>query len=111
MVEYWLSHNRAFWDEGNTSKKFTGTIHTDEARTNELDLSDKEVRVLIREDYPVTELMSKVVTITRTNSIEFTFTESEIPEIDIRECFTHPKVLRGMKERFPLIEDYPWVKV
>ena len=81
MEEYWLSHNRAFWNVGNTSKKFTGTIHTNEARTTELDLSDKEVRVLIREDYPVTELMSKVVTITRRNSIEFTFTESEIPEI------------------------------
>jgi len=81
MQVYWLSHNRAFWSVGNITKKFTGTIHTEETRTNELDLSDKEVRVLIREDYPITELLSKPVTITRRNSIEFLFTEGEVPEI------------------------------
>jgi hypothetical protein len=37
--------------------------------------------------------------------------EKEIPEISIEECFKHPKVLWGMKERFPLVKDFPWVEV
>ena len=37
--------------------------------------------------------------------------ERELPEIQISECFKHPKVLRGMKERFPTVQDYPWVEV
>ena len=37
--------------------------------------------------------------------------EREIPEIDIMECFKHPKVLWGMKERFPTVKDFPWVEV
>jgi hypothetical protein len=39
------------------------------------------------------------------------FGEKEIPEIHIRECFKHPKVLWGMKERFPTVKDFPWVEV
>jgi hypothetical protein len=34
-----------------------------------------------------------------------------IPEISAANCFTHPKVLWGMKERFPLVEKLPWVEV
>lgn len=37
--------------------------------------------------------------------------ERHIPEIDIRECFKHPKVLWGMKERYPTVKDLPWVEV
>jgi hypothetical protein len=37
--------------------------------------------------------------------------EKEIPEIDLRDCFTHPKVFWGMKERFPTVEAHPWVEV
>lgn len=37
--------------------------------------------------------------------------EKEIPEIPVKECFKHPKVLWGMKERFPTIKDFPWVEV
>ena len=37
--------------------------------------------------------------------------EKEIPGIDIRDCFKHPKVLWGMKERFPTVKDFPWVEV
>jgi hypothetical protein len=37
--------------------------------------------------------------------------EKEIPEISIGECFKHPKVLWGMKERFPTVKDLPWVEV
>jgi hypothetical protein len=37
--------------------------------------------------------------------------ESELPAIDIEECFSHPKVVWGMKERFPLVKDFPWVEV
>jgi hypothetical protein len=35
----------------------------------------------------------------------------EIPEIPVEECFRHPKVLWGMKERFPAVADLPWVEV
>jgi hypothetical protein len=37
--------------------------------------------------------------------------EREIPTIAIKECFKHPKVIRGMKERFATVEDFPWVEV
>lgn len=37
--------------------------------------------------------------------------ENEIPRIDISDCFKHPKVLWGMKERFPTVKDFPWVEV
>jgi hypothetical protein len=37
--------------------------------------------------------------------------EKEIPEIHIRECFKHSKVLWGMKERFPTVKNLPWVEV
>ena len=37
--------------------------------------------------------------------------EKEIPEIDIRDCFRHPKVLSGIKERFPTVKNLPWVEV
>jgi hypothetical protein len=34
-----------------------------------------------------------------------------LPEIDARECFGHPKVVWGMRERFPTVKDLPWVEV
>lgn len=34
-----------------------------------------------------------------------------IPEIDPRDCFSHPKVVWGMRERFPTVRDLPWVEV
>jgi len=34
-----------------------------------------------------------------------------LPEIDPRDCFSHPKVVWGMRERFPGIKDLPWVEV
>jgi len=37
--------------------------------------------------------------------------QREIPEIPVRECFKHPKVIWGMKERFPTVQDLPWVEV
>jgi hypothetical protein len=37
--------------------------------------------------------------------------ERELPEIDVRECFKHPRVLRDMRERFPTVQDLPWVEV
>jgi hypothetical protein len=37
--------------------------------------------------------------------------EAELPEIPVADCFRHPKVLQGMKERFPTVKDYPWVEV
>lgn len=37
--------------------------------------------------------------------------EQIFPEIAAGECFKHPKVIWGMKERFPLVKDLPWVKV
>lgn len=35
----------------------------------------------------------------------------EIPEIDLNECFKHPKVFWGIRNRFPLIQDLPWQAV
>jgi hypothetical protein len=37
--------------------------------------------------------------------------EAELPEIAIADCFRHPKVLQGMRERFPTVKDLPWVEV
>jgi hypothetical protein len=34
-----------------------------------------------------------------------------IPEIDVRECFDHPKVVWGMRNRFPTVEELPWIEV
>jgi hypothetical protein len=39
------------------------------------------------------------------------FGEKQIPEIDIMECFKHPKVRWGMKERYPTVKDLPWVEI
>jgi hypothetical protein len=36
---------------------------------------------------------------------------TEIPEVPIMDCFRHPKVLQGMRERFPAVRDLPWVEV
>jgi len=43
--------------------------------------------------------------------IHGTLGEKEIPEISIEECFKHPKVIWGMKERFPTVKKYPWAEV
>lgn len=37
--------------------------------------------------------------------------EDFLPEISVESCFTHPKVLWGVKERYPSIKDFPWVEV
>lgn len=37
--------------------------------------------------------------------------EKMIPEISIEEFFKHPKVIWGMRERFPLVKDLPWIEV
>jgi hypothetical protein len=34
-----------------------------------------------------------------------------LPKIEIKDCFQHPKVISGMKERWPLVKDCPWVEV
>jgi hypothetical protein len=34
-----------------------------------------------------------------------------IREVEARECFGHPKVVWGMRERFPTVRDFPWVEV
>ncbi len=34
-----------------------------------------------------------------------------IPAIEPRECFGHPKVVQGMRERFPAVKDLPWQEV
>lgn len=34
-----------------------------------------------------------------------------LPEIDLRTCFGHPKVIAGMRDRFPAVKDLPWVEV
>jgi len=37
--------------------------------------------------------------------------EDILPEIDVKSCFDHPKVVSGMRERFPTVKDLPWVSV
>jgi hypothetical protein len=37
--------------------------------------------------------------------------DDALPEIDVRDCFGHPKVQWGMRERFPTVKDLPWVEV
>jgi hypothetical protein len=34
-----------------------------------------------------------------------------LPEIQVRDCFSHPKVVWGIRERFPTVKDFPWVEV
>jgi len=34
-----------------------------------------------------------------------------LSEIDPRDCFNHPKVVWGMRERFPTVKELPWVEV
>jgi hypothetical protein len=37
--------------------------------------------------------------------------ESQLPTLDIGFCFSHPKVISGMRDRFPLVKECPWVEV
>lgn len=37
--------------------------------------------------------------------------EDILPEIKASECFNHPKVKSGIKERYALVKDLPWVEV
>jgi hypothetical protein len=37
--------------------------------------------------------------------------EDLIPTIEVKDCFSHPKVVQGMRDRFHLIKDFPWVEV
>ena len=34
-----------------------------------------------------------------------------LPEIKASECFTHPKVKSGIKDRYPAVKDLPWVEL
>jgi len=34
-----------------------------------------------------------------------------LPEVALEECFSHPKVMWGIRERFPTTENFPWVEV
>jgi hypothetical protein len=34
-----------------------------------------------------------------------------LPTIGVRQCFTHPKVIQGIKERFPKVAALKWVEV
>ena len=34
-----------------------------------------------------------------------------LPEIEVKDCFGHPKAVWGMRERFPTAKDLPWVEV
>lgn len=37
--------------------------------------------------------------------------EEVLPEIKASECFGHPKVKEGVRERYPKVKDLPWVEV
>ncbi len=34
-----------------------------------------------------------------------------LPEVEAGDCFGHPKVIWGMRDRFPTISEFPWVEV
>ncbi len=34
-----------------------------------------------------------------------------LPEVEASACFGHPKVVWGMRDRFPTVKDLPWVEV
>jgi hypothetical protein len=34
-----------------------------------------------------------------------------LPTLEIKDCFSHPKVTTGRRDRFPLVKDMPWVEV
>jgi hypothetical protein len=34
-----------------------------------------------------------------------------IPAVEVKACFSHPKVVWGIQERFPSVKDFPWVEV
>lgn len=37
--------------------------------------------------------------------------EDVLPEIEVASCFNHPKVKKGVTERYPAVKDLPWVEV
>ncbi len=37
--------------------------------------------------------------------------QDKLPEISIESCFAHPKVKKGILERYPKVKNLPWVKV
>ncbi len=37
--------------------------------------------------------------------------EKWLPEVDAHSCFSHPKVKRGIRERFPKVKNMDWVKL
>ena len=37
--------------------------------------------------------------------------QKAFPEIPVGDCFKHPKVIWGMKNRWPTVKDSPWVEV
>jgi hypothetical protein len=34
-----------------------------------------------------------------------------LPRVDVKSCFSHPKNIQGMRERFPTVKDLPWLDV
>jgi len=37
--------------------------------------------------------------------------EGLLPTVEVKDCFSHPKVIAGRRDRFPVIENHPWVEV
>ena len=37
--------------------------------------------------------------------------EDVLPEIPVADCFSHPKVIQGMKKRLPAVENLAWQEV
>ena len=37
--------------------------------------------------------------------------ESILPEVTVASCFSHPKVVAGMRDRLPVVKDREWVRV
>lgn len=63
----------------NTSRKHKYELYMNEERTNQLSGLYTKIEVVIREDYPVVEIVEKEVEIKSSHKIEFTLEEGAVP--------------------------------
>jgi hypothetical protein len=43
--------------------------------------------------------------------VQDSLAKNELPAVSVESCFKHPKVLAGMRDRFPTVQGLPWVEV
>ena len=83
MQKYWLKYTQSDWDEYDTTTKFTGSVHTSEAKESVLDFTGLVIEAAIRSDAERVEQVRKEVTFTEKGSFEFVFSTDTVPEIGL----------------------------